>query len=93
MGRLLNFHGGVPWKLPLLVAVLILLTSASLYWYSAGHERKSQIESLLIHGRSLARILATSSEDAVFRQDADTLRKTVDRVSQEQDVAYVVGQR
>ena len=90
MGRLLNFHGGVPWKLPLLVAVLVLLTSASLYWYSARRERKSEIESLLIHGRSLARILATSSEDAVFRQDADTLRKAVDRVAQEQDVAYVV---
>jgi GAF domain-containing protein/anti-sigma regulatory factor (Ser/Thr protein kinase) len=90
VSRPLGFDGTSPWKLPLLVATLILLTSGSLYWYSAGRERKSEIDSVLIHGRSLALILAANSEDAVFRQDADTLRRAVDRVAQEQDVAYAL---
>jgi hypothetical protein len=79
---------GAQWKLTLLVVLLILCTSASLFWYFARHERQSQIESLLIYGRSLARALAVNSEDAVLRQDADELRKTVKRTSLEHDVAY-----
>jgi GAF domain-containing protein/anti-sigma regulatory factor (Ser/Thr protein kinase) len=88
VSRLSNFQAGAPWKLPLLSAVLIVFTSASLYWYLGPRERQSQVESLLIFGRSLARGLATNSEDAVFRQDADALRKMVERISREQDVAY-----
>jgi hypothetical protein len=68
--------------------LLILGTSACLYWYFARHERQSDIESLLIYGRSLARALAANSEDAVLRQDADALHKLVKRTSLEQDVAH-----
>jgi GAF domain-containing protein/anti-sigma regulatory factor (Ser/Thr protein kinase) len=88
VSRLLNIRTGVQWKLTLLVTALVLCTSASLFWYFARNERQSQLESLLIYGRSLARVLATNSEDAVFRQDSDALRKTVERTSREPDVVY-----
>ncbi len=89
MSRLLSLRTGVPWKLTLLVVTLLILsTSALLFWYFARHERQSQIESLLIYGRSLARVLAANSEDGVLRQDAAALRKTVERMSREQDVIY-----
>ncbi len=88
MSRLPSLRTGAQWKLTLLVVLLILCTSASLFWYFARHERQSQLESLLIYGRSLVRALAVNSEDAVLRQDADELGKTVKRTSLEHDVAY-----
>ncbi|HWX88245.1 MAG TPA: GAF domain-containing protein, partial [Solirubrobacteraceae bacterium] len=88
MSRLLTLPARVQWKLTVLVVLVILCTSASLFWYFARHERQGQIESLLIYGRSLARALAANSEEAVLRQDADALHKLVKRTSLEQDVAY-----
>jgi GAF domain-containing protein/anti-sigma regulatory factor (Ser/Thr protein kinase) len=88
LSRLLTLRARVQWKLTVLVVLLILCTSASLYWYFARHERQRQIESLLIYGRSLTRVLAANSEDAVLRQDADALHGIVKRASLEQDVAY-----
>jgi GAF domain-containing protein len=88
LSRLLTLPARVQWKLTVLVVLLILCTSACLYWYFARHERQTQIQSLLIYGRSLARVLATNSEDAILRQDTDTLHTLVKRTSLEQDVAY-----
>ncbi len=88
MSRFLKLHREAGAIIAVLVALLILLPSALLSWYVVGRERQSQVENLLIYGRTLARVLAGSSEDAVVRQDADALRKAVDRMSREQDVVY-----
>src|SRR5262245_459369 len=74
----------------ILVALMVLITSGSLYWYMVGRARQSQIDSLLIYGRSQARALAGNSEEAVVRQDADAVRKAVSRAAREQDIAYAM---
>src|SRR5262245_50700546 len=74
----------------ILVALMVLITSSSLYWYTVARSSQTQIESLLIYGRSQARALASNSEDAVVHQDADALRKTVNRAAREQDIAYAM---
>ena len=90
MSRFVKLHPEAGAIIAVLVALLILLPSALLSWYVVGRERQSQVENLLIYGRTLARVLASSSEDAVVRQDTDALRKAVDRMAREQDVVYAV---
>ena len=88
MTRFVKLHREAAAIIAVLVALLILLPSALLSWYVVGRERQSQVENLLIYGRTLARVLASTSEDAVVRLDTDALRKAVERISREQDVAY-----
>jgi len=88
--RLLGFRMGVQWKLTLLVALLILSTSSALFWFFARSDKRSQVESLLMYGRSVARVLAGNSENAVAAQDADALRRMVERTSREPDIVYAV---
>src|SRR5215510_7153612 len=90
MNRTVSMRADAGMIIVILVALMVLITSGSLYWYMVGRARQSQIESLLIYGRSQARALAGNSEDAVVRQDTDALRKAVNQAAREQDIAYAM---
>jgi signal transduction histidine kinase/CheY-like chemotaxis protein/HPt (histidine-containing phosphotransfer) domain-containing protein len=80
---------GLAARFNLLTVFLILATSVGIAGFLVWQRALASIETLRVHGRSVAGIVALNSEYATYTGDEVALRQVVDSLTADPDVAYV----